>query len=103
MNLEQTAKLLTVVAVIDSRTVTDQAVEVWHEVLANITLDDAHLALSEFRKTKPGVYLEPGHLYQIARNARLAAQISDRGIARPPAPDGKRYAVDAIEQNGLEA
>jgi hypothetical protein len=98
VNKQEVGKLLTVVALVDNREINLAVVDVWHDLLSDLAVDEANEALRKFRRENPGVYLEPGHIYQIAQKARAAAASSDGGILRPPAPFGKRYAVDAIEQ-----
>lgn len=103
MNMIEMGKFLTAVALIDNRRPTEEACLAWLAVLGeDITLDEAHEAHRAFRREEPGTYLEPGHIYRRVHEKRREARSWDRGIARPPAPPGKTYAVDVIEFGELE-
>jgi lipoate synthase len=67
MNLSETSALIAKVSVVDNRKTKDPVmVRVWQEVLAEIPLWAADQALTKFRRETPGVWVEPGHIFQIA-------------------------------------
>jgi len=96
MDLRETHALLVRASAIDSRTVSEPMVAAWQEVLADTSYQDGVRALTEHRRTQPGVYLEPGHLVQQVRVARHKRRELHGG--HPAPPPGKRWAVDVIEQ-----
>lgn len=81
--------VLGLISAVDNRVVDRVMIEVWYDMLGHMTKDEALAALREFRLTQPGVYLEPGHLWQIAKVQRTI---------NPP-PNRKIYAVDVIESD----
>lgn len=71
MNRAEAAAIYAKASLIDHRRADDPqaaaaAVLAWHEILADLTFEDANRALIQFRREQPGVYLEPGHLVQIS-------------------------------------
>ncbi|MCH9731658.1 MAG: hypothetical protein K0U84_18610 [Actinomycetia bacterium] len=70
MNRNDVIDVLTVVAAATRRTVGESDVDVWQAVIGDC---DKHLALQAVRdhlRHKPGVWLEPGHVYEGARAIR---------------------------------
>lgn len=98
MDRLEAKKLLIEASAIDNRVVSDLAVVAWQEALAGISYLQAREALIEHRRTSTE-YLQPAHIIALARKLVRRA---DNGIARPPAPVGKTYAVDVIEYGELE-
>lgn len=95
MNREEAAAIYAKASLIDHRRSDDRQVVAatvlaWHEILADLTFEDANRALVIFRQEKPGVYLEPGYLVQIsapwrrdrARRQRAAAIDSPERLNR---------------------
>lgn len=80
-------ELLYLVTAIDNRVVDQSMIDVWYNLIGHMTKEEAVAALREFRLTRPGVYLEPGHLWQIAKVWRTVRPTQTR----------KLYAVDVIE------
>ena len=66
MNLLETGQLLTVAAAFDNRHVTTDTAIAWHEVLEDIELEDALVAVREHHKNSTE-YLMPGHVVAGAR------------------------------------
>lgn len=95
MTPQEMWQLLTLASRVDSRRVTDSMVAAWLEILPGITFKQAHEAIIEHRRRHPGVYLEPGHVWQQVG----AAKARHREIygMHPAPPAGQRWAVDAIE------
>ena len=69
MNLVETGQLLTVAAAFDNRHVTTDTAIAWHEVLTDIDLEDALVAVREHHKHSTE-YLMPGHIVAGARRNR---------------------------------
>ena len=92
MNKTDVAKLLTIASAVDNRRITEAAVNVWHDLIGHLDAEVAFEALRSFRRTQPGVYLEPGHILAEIRKAKDAQGVS----YHPAPPPGKRYAVDVM-------
>lgn len=60
------AVLLAKVRLGDNRQVDEVTVVYWHELIGDLDLEPALAALRKFRRERPGVYLEPGHLLELA-------------------------------------
>jgi hypothetical protein len=67
VNVEETARLLARVQLQDNRQVTQLVIADWHEIIGELlSYDEAYAALLRFRRERPGVYLEAGHLLELA-------------------------------------
>lgn len=66
MNRRETATLLAKVQLGDNRVVDALVIEYWHDTIGDLEFDDAMAALRSFRRERPGTYLEPGHLLELA-------------------------------------
>lgn len=99
MNRNDVIDVLTVVAAATRRTVGESDVDVWQAVIGDC---DKHLALQAVRdhlRHKPGVWLEPGHIYEGARAIRrdqLAREPDTARDARQKALEAK-VAADAAD------
>lgn len=72
MNRREVSELLTLAALVDNRTVTDEAVLVWHQIIGHVAYDVALEALrAHFNEST--AWLLPAHITAYARKARLAA------------------------------
>jgi hypothetical protein len=60
------ATLLAKVQLGDNRHVDLLVIEYWHDTIGDLPLEAALAALKRFRRERPGVYLEPGHLLELA-------------------------------------
>lgn len=81
MDLDETAKLLTVIAAYDNRNVQRETVIVWQQALAHLTLDVAQQAVVLHFKESTA-YLLPGHVNACARRI-LDDRARQQRIARP--------------------
>lgn len=81
MNVQQTAALLALIAVVDRRHIDDPVVLHWHDLVADINFDDACEAVREHRRTSTE-YLVPAHVR--VGVGRLRARRLD--AAAPPDP-----------------
>lgn len=97
MNKTEVSKLLTIASAIDHRTITPEIVNVWHSIIGDVPFDEAQDALTAHRRTRPGVYFEPGHVVE-QRRLRIARDREMNGL-HPAPPPGKRWAVDVIEND----
>lgn len=97
MNKSEVSKLLTVASAIDHRSITPEIVNAWHAIVGDVPFDEAQAALIAHRRAKPGVYFEPGHIIE-QRKLRIARERELNG-PHPAPPPGKRWAVDAIEND----
>lgn len=50
----------------DNRQVDELTIQYWLDTVGDLPLDTALAALKRFRRERPGVYLEPGHLLELA-------------------------------------
>ncbi len=94
----QMVEFLVVAASVDPIRVDEITVGAWYEALGHLDYGVARAALKLHRQvsTEP---VKPAHIIALAKKQRSS---TDRGIARPPAPEGRRYAVDVIEMGVLE-
>lgn len=93
----ETSKLLTLAATVDPLALTPMMVEVWHEIIGHLTYKEARAALKAHRETSTEI-VKPAHIIAQVRQARADAHGIQVGVAyHPPAPAGKRWAVDVIE------
>lgn len=76
MDKLETKKLLAEIAVIDGREISDEAVDIWNDILKLIPLDIAREAHKLCRQDDKIRYLEPKHIYAKAMDAarKLHAQ-----------------------------
>lgn len=58
--------LVAKVALGDNRHVDKLVIAYWHDTIGDLELSAAIDALRRFRRERPGVYLEPGHLLELA-------------------------------------
>jgi hypothetical protein len=66
VTLTEMGVLLAKVQLGDNRDVDELVLAYWHELIGDMTFEEANLALRRFRRERPGVYLEPGHLLELA-------------------------------------
>lgn len=67
MNRNDVVDVLSVVAAATRRTVGEVDVEIWQGIIGPLAKDVALEAVRDHLRDKPGVWLEPGHVYQRAR------------------------------------
>lgn len=86
MNREEVIDVLSVVAAATRRTVGETDVKIWGSIIGSLTKEVALEAVRDHLRDKPGVWMEPGHVYQrsreIMRNRSLNAVAKDT----PPQP-----------------
>jgi hypothetical protein len=100
MNRNDVIDVLTVVAAADRRTTGHADVDVWQAVVGDIPKDLALQAVRDHLREQPGVWLEPGHVYQRARvmtRDQLEREPAALREARQAALDAKA-AADAAER-----
>jgi hypothetical protein len=66
MSIAEVAVLLAEIQVGDNRNVDELTIAYWHNTIGDLALEAAQTALRRFRRERPGVYLEPGHLVELA-------------------------------------
>lgn len=69
MNLVDTSKLLAVIATVDRRTVGETDIVAWHDLLEDVTLDDALTAVREHRR-ESAEWIQPAHIVARVRKIR---------------------------------
>jgi hypothetical protein len=67
MTRDDVIDVLTAVAAADRRTVGQIDVDIWQAVIGELRKDLAMRAVGDHLRNSPGVWLEPGHVYQRAR------------------------------------
>lgn len=102
MNLVETGQLLTVAAAFDNRHVTTDTAIAWHEVLEDIELEDALVAVREHHKNSTE-YLMPGHVVAGARRNKdrreREARKSMKALERAPITfDKESFEREVAEQ-----
>jgi hypothetical protein len=70
MNRADIIDLLAAIAAVDRRTIGQADVIVWHDIIGGLPKDLAFQAARNHFRECPGVYLEPGHIYQRVRAIR---------------------------------
>jgi len=71
MDLDETAKLLTVIAAYDNRNVTRETVVVWQQALGHLSLNVAQQAVVlHFKESTE--YLKPGHVHSGSKRVQDA-------------------------------
>lgn len=91
MELDETAKLLTVIAAYDNRNVQRETVIVWQQALAHLTLDVAQQAVVLHFKESTA-YLLPGHVNACAR--RVQDQLDRQQRLSRPAIEAAQVTLD---------
>jgi hypothetical protein len=95
MNRNDVIDVLTAVAAADRRTVGHADVDVWQAVIGDLPKEPALHAVRDHLREQPGVWLEPGHIYQRARvlmRDRLEREPAELREARQAALDAKAAA-----------
>ena len=115
MNKHELSQLLTIVSMIDNRTVASETVEEWHRVIGHLDFADAREA-AETHFAESLAYLMPVHVVagvlrvRHARNARPVTEFGDGGKVRAPQPanlvamvaawdDPARFALECSRYN----
>lgn len=101
MTKTEMAKFLAVVAAVDHRQIDKPTVEVWHQIVGYLDLQDALDAHVEARRDASIRYLEPRHIVQFAavqRRRRVDAVPAARALGVVPAgwPDHVPLPTDAF-------
>jgi len=82
------ARLLTIAAAVDNRKLEgvqgEAAVLAWEQIVGDLELAECVAAMAEHRRTRPDVYLQPGHVRELVLGAReeSAALESERRALR---------------------
>lgn len=101
MNRNHVIDVLTAVAAANRRTVGEGDVDVWQAVIGDLPKDDALQAVRDHLREQPGVWLEPGHVYQRVRiliRDRLEREPDQAREARQAALESKAVADDDAKQ-----
>lgn len=67
MNRNDVIDVLTAVSAADRRTLGQADVDVWEAVIGDLPKDLALRAVRDHLREKPGIWLEPGHIYERVR------------------------------------
>ena len=70
MNRNDLIDILTVIQVIDHRTIGEADIIAWGDLIGDLPKDLALQAVRDHRREQPGVWLEPGHVYARVRAIR---------------------------------
>jgi hypothetical protein len=92
MNRNDVIDLLSAIAAADRRTVGKADVEVWQQVIGELPKGLAIQAMRDHWREEPGVWLEPGHIFQRVRafmRDHLEREPDDYREARQAAIDAK--------------
>lgn len=101
MNREEVIDVLSVVAAATRRTVGNADVDVWEAVIGELPYDLALRGVRDHLKHKPGVWLEPGHVFEGAKAIRrdeLARESIEAKAARQEALDARL--AEKVEEIG---
>lgn len=70
MNRNDVIDVLTAVAAASHRTVGNADVDIWEGIIGDLQKDSSLRAVRDHLREKPGVWLEPGHIYERVRAYR---------------------------------
>lgn len=88
MNKQEIGQLLTLAALVDNRTVTDEAVLMWHELLRHLPYAPAVEAMNDHYRELTD-WLMPAHIIDRVRSVRRAALPQTMSEAAPVScPEG---------------
>lgn len=96
MNRNDVIDVLTAVAASDNRTVGDTDVDVWQAIIGDLPRDPAIQAVLDHRREQPGIWIEPGHVYQRVKTARR--EELEREHTQRVLDEGRAAKALAIEQ-----
>lgn len=99
MTREELGKVLKVVAAGTRRTFGEADLAIWHPIIKDIPVDFAVNAVMAHFKENPGVWLEPGHIYQrwkVFRQDELQRLSREERSAREDAIDAKVLGAAAL-------
>lgn len=86
MDKPEIAKLLNMIAIVDHRKITEDTVNVWHEILGHLNYEVAKIALNRARRDGRVEYLEPRHIIAWQREAQADYERKHGYEERPPLP-----------------
>lgn len=66
MNVRECAQVLAKIQLVDNRGVDEAVILDWMDYVGDLDFSVAIAAVIRFRRERPGVYLEPGHLLELA-------------------------------------
>jgi hypothetical protein len=89
MQKTDTEYLLRKISAVDNRTVTDETVETWHEIVGHLSWPVAERALVKTRQDPYVGWLEPRHLVAKAREAIMELNDEARAGARQAEDEGR--------------
>ncbi|GAB3042053.1 hypothetical protein [Sediminivirga luteola] len=82
MTPDETGKLLAFIGELDGRRLTPETIIAWHQVLADIDVDDAFEAVKKHHRESTD-WVKPGHVVYLARgvrDARLQREAREKGL-----------------------
>lgn len=98
MTRDEVIDVLSVVAAATRRTVGELDVTIWQGVIGSLDKADAIQAVGDHLRDKPGVWLEPGHVYQRARentrNKSMNAVVAETKAAIEAAKPGEHSSAE---------
>lgn len=82
MNRQDVIRLLTYAAACDARTVAEEDLYAWYDILAPLDFSDCLAAARKHYRAAPDVRLKPGHLWQLAHKSTgpTAVDACEQGI-----------------------
>lgn len=103
MNRNDVIDVLSVVAGASRRTIGEVDVDVWQGVIGDLPRDAALKAVRDHLRESPGVWLEPGHVYQRAKAA--LRDIAEKEHTKQLVDEGRvarQAALDAANRERIE-
>ncbi len=89
MQKTDTEYLLRKISAVDNRTVTDETVETWHEIVGHLSWQVAERALVKTRQDPYVGWLEPRHVVAKAREAIMELNDEAINVARKAEDEGR--------------
>lgn len=99
MTREELGQVLRVVAAATRRTFGEADIAIWHPIIKDVPVEWAKQAVVAHFRDYPGVWLEPGHIYQRWRTFRLdqvARESREEREARQAALDAAKVDPDIL-------
>lgn len=80
MNLEETARILAKIALVENRKFTDEQIGMWQSILRDIDLKHAEEALLRYYQGQTES-IKPAHIYRLAKEVKAETRKKHYGIS----------------------
>ena len=70
MNIEQTSKILAMIALLENRKFTDEQIAAWQVILRDIDIEHASQAVTRYYQNQTE-QIKPAHVYRLAKEIKV--------------------------------